>query len=266
MITRMSYAISLTTKEPFRIGGKSDPLSEAENPVALVGGRVCVPGSSLKGALRGETERFLNDTYYDAQSKTWPVDKLALQPCIPATKLSADEQRLVSEKCFKGSGCHYPCDIGDRGRCGRHPDDAHSICPVCYLLGAQGLVGFVQVPFLFTDIRYDELYSARLERTSHTVMRGTNRSYQLVPPDTVFRGTLEVLISDGLLGWQLGQSRDLKEPTQGDSWLRDRQWTKERVLKDLLEDRLKAIKNLGGYRSRGFGRVDVAVQEIMMTT
>jgi hypothetical protein len=74
------------------------------------------------------------------------------------------------------------------------------------------------------------------------------------------------LIGDGLLGWQLGQSRDLKEHTQGDAWLRDKQWTKERVLKELLADHLKAVRSLGGYRSRGFGRVDIAVQEIKMTT
>lgn len=261
MIMRKNYSITLTTKDPFRIGGKTDPLSEAENPVALVGGRVCIPGPSLKGALRGELERFLDDTYYDARNKTWPEEKLALQPCIPATRLSADEERLVSEKHFRGKGCHYPCDISDRGKCGKRPEDAHGICPVCGLLGAQGLVGFVQVPFLFTDIRYDELYSARLERTSHTVMRGTNRSFQLVPPETVFTGSLEVLINDSLLGWQLGQPRDLKEFTKGDTWLRNAQWSQAKVLQDLIVDRLKAIKALGGYRSKGFGRLEMAVTE-----
>jgi CRISPR/Cas system CSM-associated protein Csm3 (group 7 of RAMP superfamily) len=243
MIERKSYAITLTTTEPFRVGGKSDPLSEAENPVAVVGGRVCIPGPSLKGAFRGELERFLNDTYYDNQNKTWPQDKLALQPCIPGTKLLSDEQRLVNEKHFRGPSCHYPCDIGSRGKCGKRHDECHGICPVCYLLGAQGLIGFVQVPFLFTDIRYDELYSARLERTSHTVVRGTNRSYQLVPPETAFTGILEVLISDSLLGWELGRARELKESSMGDAWLHDGQWSQEKVLGDLgiFQNRAKVV-------------------------
>jgi CRISPR/Cas system CSM-associated protein Csm3 (group 7 of RAMP superfamily) len=256
MITRWSYLITLTTKEPFRIGGKSDPLSEAENPVAVIGSRVCIPGPSLKGALRGEIERFLNDSHYDRSNKRWSPGKSDLQPCIPATKLSRDEDRLVQEGHFRGKGCHYPCKTGDRGNCGPDP---HPICPACTLLGAQGLVGFVQVPFLFTEVHHEELYSARMERTSHTVMQGTNRPFQLTPPDTVFRGELEVLIDDSLLGWKLGAPRDLKEPTKGDAWLRDSQWSQEQVLKDLLVDRLQAITTLGGYRSKGFGRVQISV-------
>lgn len=260
MITRKTYIITLTTKDPFRIGGKGDPLSASENPVALVGGRVCIPGSSLKGALRGELERFLNDNNYENQKKIWPTDRLALQPCIPATKLSPDEQRLVSEKRFRGTGCHYPCDIGPRAKCGQSPNDAHGICPVCYLLGAQGLVGFAQIPFLFTDVRYDELYSARLERTSHTVMSGTNRSFQLIPPDTKFTGILEILMGDSLLGWQLGGPRNLKDHTKGDAWLLGNHWSQDKISTDLITERLKAIRSLGGYRSKGFGNVEIMVE------
>jgi CRISPR/Cas system CSM-associated protein Csm3 (group 7 of RAMP superfamily) len=262
MIIKKMYSINLTTVDPFRIGGKSDPLSEAENPVAVVGGRVYVPGPSLKGAFRGELERFLNDSYYDNFKKAWPEDKLHLQPCIPATKLTNDEERLVKENHFKGSGCHYPCDIGPKGKCGKSLGESHSICPICYLLGAQGLVGFVQVPFLFTDIRYDELYSARLERTSQTVVSGTNRPYQLVPPESKFTGVLEVLISDNLLGWELGKARLLKESTKGDSWLNNGKWTQDEVLKDFIKNRIEAITGLGGYRSKGFGRVEIKTQVV----
>lgn len=94
----------------------------------------------------------------------------------------------------------------------------------------KGFVGITDnewFAFLFTDIRYDELYSARLDRTNRTVVRGTNRPYQLVPPETEFKGTLEILLSDTLLNWHLGQSRDLQEDTKGDSWLHNDQWSTE---------------------------------------
>ena len=58
MIKEKNIQIQAITKEPLRIGGKKDPLSGADNPVTRVGGRLVIPGSSLKGALRAEIERF----------------------------------------------------------------------------------------------------------------------------------------------------------------------------------------------------------------
>jgi CRISPR/Cas system CSM-associated protein Csm3 (group 7 of RAMP superfamily) len=77
MIRVARYTITATSLSPIRIGGREDPLSEADNPVAVVGGRVCVPGPSLKGALRNELERHLNDEFYDTRSGRWPSAELA---------------------------------------------------------------------------------------------------------------------------------------------------------------------------------------------
>lgn len=263
MITTQKYDVTLTTQQPFRIGGKEDPLSGKDNPVTALGGRLCVPGPSLKGALRAELERYLNEIYYDKQKNAWPQDQAHLQPCIPSTQVSQDEQRLIQQRRYRSKSCHYPCEISDRknARCGHDLSQAHSICPVCYLLGAQGLVGFVQVPFLFSDIRYEELYSGRMDRTSRTMKTGTNRPYQLVPPGTAFRGEMEVLIEDDFLGWKLGVLRDLKESTKGDAWLKKDSKKREEILEDLLVGRLKAVKRLGGYHSKGFGSVQIEVQE-----
>ncbi len=260
MITRKSYNITLTTLDPFRIGGKADPLSEAENPVAVVGGRICIPGSSLKGAYRSELEQWLNDSYYDTQQRQWQTNAQSLRPCIPSTRFSPDEQRLVREGRFRPVSCRYPLDDRGRGGGGGSSTGGGTICPACYLLGAQGLVGFISVPFLFTDIRYDELYSARLERTSQTVMRGTNRAYQLVPPGAVFTGELTVLLKDDLLGWELGRPRPLSGVS--DAWLGDgTEWNQSSLLQSLVEERIQAIGQLGGYRSKGFGRVRIEVRE-----
>ena len=250
---------------PFSDRGKADPMSESDNPVAIVGGRPCVPGSSLKGALRAELEHWLNDQYFQSHWMSSPPAMLSLQPCIPATKRSADEDRLVREKHYRPTSCRYPLDNRgfDRNRGPATPQQLPSICPACYLLGAQGLVGFVSVPFLFAGPGYAELYSARLERTSHTVMQGSNRAYQLIPPETVFSGEMTVLIKDDVLGWEIGRPRPLGQPTGGDAWLTDGDsWNQARVLKNLIVDRLEAIDQLGGYRSKGFGSVKIDVKEV----
>jgi CRISPR/Cas system CSM-associated protein Csm3 (group 7 of RAMP superfamily) len=247
MIRVARYTITATSLSPIRIGGREDPLSEADNPVAVVGGHVCVPGPSLKGALRNELERHLNDEFYDTRSGRWPSAELAMQPCIPSTRPWRDEQRLIEEARYKPRACHYP-------------DNKGGICPVCYLLGAQGLVGFSNIPFLFTDVSYGELYSASLDRVTRISMGG-NRSYQLIPPNSQFTGVLAVTISDDLPGLQLGRPRALAE-SKGDAWLVNGDWLPAKILREFVLDRIMAIKSLGGYRSKGFGGVAITAEEI----
>lgn len=245
MITRKTFSVTLTTTDPIRIGGKEDPLAAADNPTSVVGGRVCIPGPSLKGALRAEIEAHLIDTCF--RQGAWPQNELPSQPCIPSTKPTRDEERLIREGRFRRSACRYPGNDG--------------ICPACYILGAQGLVGFVSVPFLFTDVSYGELYSTRLDRTRRTVVQGTNRPYQHVPPGAKFVGALEVTVSDSILGWSLGQPRKLAESAKGDAWLSDGKWSGDRIIKELIVDRFQAIRSIGGYRSKGFGGVAINVKE-----
>jgi len=93
-------------------------------------------------------------------------------------------------------------------------------------------------------------------------MKGTNRPYQLIPPESKFGGELEIIIRDEVLGWELGRPRPLGEATAGDLWLADGSgWSQERILKELVEDRLKGIGTLGGYRSKGFGGVKIELSE-----
>ena len=260
MITEKVYEVVLTTKTQFRIGGKPDPFSGVENPIAAVGNKVVVPGPSLKGAYRAELERYLIDTY--------PADE-TMKPCIPATQLSKDEDQLVKRGLYryynvrrdrnaiKGNGCHYPCDL--RRICRNEKE--HAICPVCYLLGANGLNGFVRVPFLSSKITADELYSASIDRATGTVKHGTNRPYQILPDGTVFTGTLVVTLENSILDWSLGESRPLKDHTEGDVWLEHGNWTQEKMLKELVVDRIENISLLGGFKSKGCGVVEIKIKE-----
>ena len=254
MIKERKFSVKMTTLEPFRIGGKPDPLGP-ENPVAVVGGKVVVPGSSLKGAFRNALERYLIDRYYDQQAGKWDQAARAMQPCMAGTRLSKDEKELVKRDLYRSSSCHYPC-VPRRNRCG---DTRHSICPVCYLLGAQGLVGFVRVPFLASEISTNELYSARMDRAMGTVSEGTNRPYELVPDQATFTGTLYLMTSDDVLDWQLGRARSLKDLTGGDEWLAG--WTADKIVDELIVGVLESVSILGGYKSKGFGKVSIGVTE-----
>lgn len=268
MIRERRFGVVLTTIEEFRIGGKPDPFSGIENPIAVVGNRAVVPGPSLKGAYRAELEKYLIDRYFDKERGQW--ENANMQPCIPATKLSKDENQLVERGFYrfynkrhdrnviKGNGCHYPCNTKKQYRY----EGAHAICPVCYLLGANGLNGFVRVPFLTSQVKADELYSASIDRAVGTVKEGTNRPYQIIPEDTEFNGVLAVIFENDILGWRLGKPRPLKEETKGDLWLEGNSWSGEKIINELVVDRIKNISMLGGFKSKGCGAIRIGVKEM----
>jgi CRISPR/Cas system CSM-associated protein Csm3 (group 7 of RAMP superfamily) len=247
-ITIKEYNIELKTQEPFRVGGVGDPLSEQGNPIAIVGDRVVIPGPSLKGRYRAELERYLIEE--------WSGNGL-MKPCIPSSKLSLDEEVLTKSGKYRANGsCTYPPKGGNS-----------NICPVCYLLGAQGLFGFVRVPFLECTNPPEDLYSARIDRGTLAVAKGTNRPYQIVPKDTTFLGKLSVLIEDKVLGWVLGQDRGKPDNQRKqrtlplDKWLTNN-WTQEKILSELIVKRLENITELGGFKSKGCGKVNITVKEI----
>jgi CRISPR/Cas system CSM-associated protein Csm3 (group 7 of RAMP superfamily) len=240
----MRYAVELTTLEPFRIGSPKSALSSIDNAMARSGGKVVVQGSSLKGALRAAVERHLIEKYSNVE---------AMRPCIPSPQslLSDEESALVKGGKFRGAGCQFP----------------GVICPACYLLGAQGLVGFVRVPYLYTNAVPEEQYAVRIDRARGTVVDRTNRTYQEIPKDVKFTGTLEVVIEDLLRGWKLGTARALSKDDRGairtpDKWLENQPHESNEFLKEFIVDRLAAIQVLGGYKSKGLGGVKITVTEI----
>ena len=261
MLREKIYSITLVTKEPLRIGGKKDPLSGADNPVTRVGNKLVIPGSTLKGALRAKIEEYLIDSYFS--NGKWKEGFEHFKPCIPGAELSDDEKILIKNGKYRDQGgtCRYPCT--DKS-CGK--DVSHSICPACYFLGCMGLNGFIKVPFLYAEGTATELYSSRIDRGTKTVASGTNRPYELVPDETIFRGKLIILLEDSILGWKLGEPRDLgSERTRGDEWLSVNKGKIDEekqlaLINNYIIERLKAINLLGGYKSKGFGIVKLDVK------
>jgi len=269
MISEKRYKIGLEAMEPLRIGAVEDPRSGIHNPVAKVGEKVVIPGSSLKGALRAEIEQFLVETYYDKGAQSWPGDKAVFQPCVPAPRPSTDEQALIDLGRYRSEACHYPCQFEERfqreervfrGKCTKEGKaNPHTICPACYFLGAMGLPGFVRVPFLYAELPPEELYSARIDRARNTVVEGTNRPYQLIPANTKFTGELVVMLEDPVTGWKIGESRPLNDKTLGDKWLEGGNLQAEELIDIYIIKRLENIKILGGYKSKGFGAIRIEV-------
>jgi len=233
------YTVELTTEQPFHIGAVRDPMSDVHNPFTVLGGRVVVQGPSLKGALRAQLEEYLILNY---------SDNPAMKPCIPTPNLSQDERILVDEhKKYRGVCCAK----------GRGP---YKLCPTCYLLGTMGLVGFVQVPYLYlvSEDEIEEIYCNRRDRALNTVAEGKNFTIQAIPDGAVFRGTLEVLLHDEIRGWTLGQPRKLN--SYKDVWLEGTpRWKQEDFIKEFILDRLTSITRMGGMVSKGFGNVRITV-------
>lgn len=237
----LTYQLTVETLEPFRIGSVKDVLDVADNPVATVAGKPVIQGPSLKGAFRAAVEKHLIAQYGSDER---------MRPCIPTARntLSPDEEVLIQKKIYReGGACQYTAKVQSK-----------SICPACYLFGAMGLPGFLRVPYLFTGTGITDLYSVRVDRALGTVAEGTNRAYQIMPDGVKFSGTLEVLQEDPRRKWKLGEPRPIGKHIpwfKGDEWLEG--WDAKRVLEELIEERLKSIVLLGGFKSKGCGKVKV---------
>lgn len=241
------YSVKLVTEGPFRIGAFQDVMSGIHNPVAKIGENIVIQGPSLKGALRANIEEYLIQEY---------PDNPEMKPCIPSPQRTlSDEENLLIEggKYRKGGGCRYS-----------RRDRSETICPVCYLLGAQGLIGFVSIPYLYPSqsVNAEELYSVRIDRATGVVAEGTNRDYEVIQDGVEFTGRLEILIKDPAKGWELGKPRQLDraDGKSRDKWLESSDWDKDKIIQELIVDRLKSLDVLGGFKSKGCGKVKIEVE------
>lgn len=241
MIETKELKIELETLAPFRIGGKKDPFSKVDQPIAKIGSKVVVQGTSLKGALRYEIEKHLIDKYADIEG---------MKPCIPSSSnlISKDENELISKGKYKGESCRYP-------------RQNEYICPACYLLGAQGLIGFAITPFLNSSLIPSDLYSIRIDRAKGVVAEKSNREYQIIPEGMKFTGVMTILLKDNVKEWELGKPRTLRESTLGDKWLQDFERDSQDIIQEFIKERLENINSLGGLKSSGAGKVKIKVSD-----
>ena len=241
--------VTITALSPIRVGAKRSSMSITDSPIVRIGEKYAIPGSTLKGALRSKIEEYLIDKYSNIQE---------MKPCIPTSKntISKEEQKLIQNNKYRQDGsCEYP--------------KTNSICPACYFLGANGLVGFVSIPFLYTDNSAELMYSVRIDRAKGTAADRTNRDYQVLPQGSIFKGDIEVILEDTVNGWKLGQKRKGLQ-RDVDKWLDEKsvdcgkkfsEMEQNDLVKEFIILRLKEITQLGGFKSKGAGRIKIEIEE-----
>ena len=225
-------------------------MGVTDSPIVKIGDKYAIPGSTLKGALRSKIEEYLIDKYSNIPE---------MKPCIPTSRntISKEEQQLIKDGKYRPDGsCEYP--------------KTNSICPACYFLGANGLVGFVSIPFLYTDSPAELMYSVRIDRAKGTAADKTNRDYQILPQGTIFEGNIEIVLKDTVKGWELGKKRKGLQKDV-DKWLDEKsvefgkkfsEMEKDELIKEFIKDRLKEITQIGGFKSKGAGKVKIEIIDL----
>lgn len=237
--------IKLVTASPFRVGGARDPLHEIDNPIVMIGNKIVIPGSTIKGALRSQLEEYFSTT-------------LKIPPCLPTERPSEAEESLIRNGKYRRSCKPFYSSEALRD---------FDVCPVCYFLGAQGLVGFVRVSFfeLESNSRPEKIINIGIDRYKKTAREGALFESELIPQNAIFRGKVEVVEKDETIGWEFGKPRKINGKVI-DKWLEEfSKGKKEEEVKkelfDILKTSLKNIRLLGGYKSKGFGEVKIEIIE-----
>lgn len=259
--------ISITVEDSsfLHIGAAPSPLTEKKGSVFKVDRTPVIPATSFKGALRNQMELLLIEKFNDFKTIFTPQNKDMLKPCIPSPRPTKAEVELLS-KGYKGEmdrnkytgHCEIQSDennvnVGDLG-----------ICPVCYFMGATGIMGFLRFSNFYPgegDWLVDQT-NIRIDRKTNTAAQRAKVDGEQVKPKTKFTGAIEV-INKTPQGFEFGQPRRIGDKTI-DMWLEKWNETvndkrKKILIEQILFPAIQNIKLLGGQKSRGAGKVKVEI-------
>lgn len=248
------------------IGAAPSPLTEKKGAVFKVDRIPVIPATSFKGVLRSQIELLFIEKLREFKSLFKLSDENLLKPCIPSPKPTKAEVELLA-KGYRGrmendkytGHCEIQCDersvnIGDFG-----------ICPVCYFMGATGIMGFLRFTNLYPtegEWLVDQT-NIRIDRKTGTAAQRAKVDGEQVKPGTIFEGTIEI-INKTPQGFEFGQPRKIADITI-DKWLEKWEETaddkrKQILIEQILFPAIQNIKLLGGQKSRGAGKVKVEIK------
>lgn len=258
IVTVLQIPLKITVqKDSFlHIGGSPSPLTEKKAPVFSIDGKPAIPASSFKGAFRYQVEQVLIDKKKDIKSKLGITNDKLIRPCIPASRPSRAEQGLLN------TGYRKHCVIKveeDKVEISKENNTPIGICPVCYLFGATGLMGFLRIPNFWSEVgecRIDQT-NIRIDRESGTTAHGAKVDGEQVKPGTMFKGTLEIIAQQRT--FQFGKAREIGG-TKADLWLdgitsKSLEDVQLLLINEILIPALNNITILGGQKSKGAGKV-----------
>lgn len=264
ILTVLQIPLKITVQEGsfLHIGGSPSPLTEKKAPVFSVDGKPAIPASSFKGAFRYQVEQLLIDKKDELKSKLGTTDDKLIRPCIPAPRPSKAEQELLN------LGYRKHCEIKveeDKVEIPMENNTPIGLCPVCYLFGATGLMGFLRIPNFWPEIgeyRIDQT-SIRIDRESGTAAIGAIVTGEQVKPRTVFKGTLEIVAQQGT--FQFGKAREIGG-TKVDLWLdgiasKPTEEAQLLLINEILIPALSNITVLGGQKSKGAGKISIELNK-----
>ncbi len=263
IVTVLQVPLKITVQEGsfLHIGGSSSPLTEKKAPVFSVDGKPAIPASSFKGAFRYQVEQLLIAKKDELKLKLGTTDDKLIRPCIPTPRPSRAEQELLN------LGYRKHCAIKveeDKVEIPKENNKLIGLCPVCYLFGATGLMGFLRIPNFWPETgeyRINQT-SIRIDRESGTAATGAIVTGEQVKPGTVFKGILEIISQQR--NFQFGKAREIGE-TKVDLWLdgialKPIEEAQLLLINEILIPALNNITVLGGQKSKGAGKVKIEIE------
>lgn len=261
----MSLKVTVEDKSFLHIGSTPSPLTEKKAAVFKVGRTPVIPASSFKGALRNQIELLLIRNLSELKTQFNLDDENKLKPCIPAPRPTKSEQELLNLG-YRGS-----INNGKyTGHCEIQVDedeipDSLGICPVCYFMGATGIMGFLRFSNFYPhegDWLVDQT-NIRIDRKTGTAAPKAKVDGEQVKPGTIFLGTIEI-INKTPQGFEFGSPRKIGDKVI-DLWLEkwqepDIEKRKKVLIETLLVPAIQNIKFLGGQKSKGAGKVKVEIE------
>jgi len=263
ILTVLQIPLKITVQEGsfLHIGGSPSPLTEKKAPVFSVDGKPAIPASSFKGAFRYQVEQLLIANKDDFKSKLGITDDELIKPCIPAPRPSKAEQELLN------LGYRKHCEIKieeDKVEIPKENNTPLGLCPVCYLFGATGLMGFLLIPNFWPEVGEYRINQTniRIDRGSGTTAKGAKVDGEQVKPGTIFKGTLEIVAQQGT--FQFGKAREIGG-TKVDLWLdgiasKSIEEAQLLLINEILIPTLNNITVLGGQKSKGAGKVNIEIE------
>jgi len=266
-ILTMKVKVGVEEDSFLHIGASPSPLTEKKAAVFKVDRTPVIPASSFKGALRNQIELLLIRNLSELKTQFNLDDENKLKPCIPAPRPTKSEQELLNSG-YRGSieGKKYT------GHCEIQVDedkivipDSLGICPVCYFMGATGIMGFLRFSNFYPD-RGNWLVdqtNIRIDRKTGTAAHKAKVDGEQVKPGTIFYGAIEI-ISKTPQGFEFGNPRKIGN-TVIDLWLEKWQESdinnkKKVLIETFLIPAIQNIKFLGGQKSKGAGKVKVEIE------
>ena len=241
------------------IGASSPLLTGTKGAVFKVDRIPVIPASSFKGALRSQLE-MLFSTEISSLLPMFNVPegrKDSFKPCIPTTQKSDAEQQLHQ---YREKHCYIQVKEN------KTEMTREGLCPVCYFMGAAGIMGCIRIPNFFPEAHQGSIIanqtSIRIDRGTGTTVDKAKVEFEQVKPGIMFTGTIEI-VNSSPTGLEFGQPRKIHEMIL-DRWLETWRETNQETRKQLLLERilipaLHNVRRLGGHKSKGGGKVLVTV-------